>query len=52
MNRYYYRITVLVSIIFSKKIGKVAGRHDVFVTFPAGVPRSSHIKSIQFMHTR
>ncbi|MFL5746171.1 MAG: family 43 glycosylhydrolase [Niastella sp.] len=36
--------------IFSKKISKVAGRHDVFVKFPPGEPGSMDIKTIQFMH--
>lgn len=36
--------------LFSKKIGKVTGRHDVFVKFPAGYPRSINIKAIQFVH--
>ena len=34
--------------LFSKKIGKVAGRHDVFVKFPAGDPGSIYIKTIRF----
>jgi beta-xylosidase len=37
---------------FSKKIGKVTGRHDVFVKFPAGNPGSLNIKTIQFLHSR
>jgi xylan 1,4-beta-xylosidase len=37
---------------FTKKIGKEVGRHDIFVKFPAGAPRSAYIKTIQFMHTR
>ena len=36
--------------LFSKKIGKVAGRHDVFIKFPAGDPRSMYIKTIRFVH--
>jgi beta-xylosidase len=38
--------------LFSKKIGKVAGRHDVFVKFPAADPRSIYIKTIQFIPAR
>lgn len=38
--------------IFNRKIGKVTGRHDVFVKFPAGNPGSLYIKTIQFVHTR
>ena len=38
--------------LFSKKTGKVAGRHDVFIKFPAGNPRSLFLKSIRFLHSK
>jgi hypothetical protein len=38
--------------IFSKKIGKIAGRHDVFIKFPAAAPRSIYIKTIRFVHDK
>ncbi|HEX6431140.1 MAG TPA: family 43 glycosylhydrolase [Niastella sp.] len=38
--------------IFNKKIGKLAGRHDVFVKFPAGNPGFLYIKTIQFLQSR
>jgi xylan 1,4-beta-xylosidase len=38
--------------VFSKKIRKVAGRHDVFIKFPAGAPGSMYIKAIQFVNGR
>jgi xylan 1,4-beta-xylosidase len=38
--------------LFDKKIGKVTGRHDIFVKFPAGNPRSSYIKTIRFLHDK
>lgn len=38
--------------LFNMKIGKVTGRHDVFVKIPAGNPGSLYIKTIQFVHTR
>jgi xylan 1,4-beta-xylosidase len=34
---------------FTKKIGKVAGRHDVFVKFPAGDAASIYVKTIRFL---
>jgi xylan 1,4-beta-xylosidase len=38
--------------VFSKKIGKVTGRHDVFIKFPAADPGSMYIKTIQFVPAR
>jgi hypothetical protein len=38
--------------VFNKKIGRVAGRHDVFVKFPAGNPGPLYIKTIQFLPAR
>ncbi|AEV98772.1 glycoside hydrolase [Niastella koreensis] len=34
--------------MFTRKIGQVSGRHDVFVKLPAADPRSLYIKTIQF----
>lgn len=36
--------------LFSKKIKKVSGHHDVFVKFPAGASRSLYIRSLRFSY--
>ncbi|OQP57361.1 family 43 glycosylhydrolase [Niastella populi] len=37
-----------VTTTFTGKPGKVSGRHDLYIKFPAGQPRTIHINNIRF----